>query len=364
MSREMDSNEAPSVELIRRYFDGTLTEEDIRRLRMAYAETSQGASVLDVALAALRETPSSTDTTEARLDQARRLVGLVDGRGLARRTAPARPMHHAPSRRYLWIGGAALAAVALYFSLPNRATPPSARTYATHVGERTTVRLDDGSRITLAPNTKIVVTGGFGGAQRNVQLAAGQAYFDVASRPKSPFTVTSGRVTTRVLGTQFTVRRFAAERDVIVAVQTGKVATGRGTPVILTGDMLARITDSTTIVTPDANVRQYTEWTQGRLVFNDVVASEVTAVLGQWYGLTFRFADSTLIHRHLTGVFDDRDSRQDVLQNLKLVLGVRMQFDDNVVTLIPDASTKAPARRRSARDDRTWTSVESVEVGR
>jgi ferric-dicitrate binding protein FerR (iron transport regulator) len=255
------------------------------------------------------------------------------------------------ARRYLISTALAVACVlTVYvgaFRQYQRLTP--ARTYTTATRERATMRLPDGTQVTLAPNTSVTVDAGFGVTNRSLHLT-GQAYFAVVAGAAHPFVVHTGDIATRVLGTTFTVRHYASDREVVVAVQSGKVVTGWRTPVVLTRDMLAHVTDSTVTVAAGADLREYLEWTQGHLVFNNVRAAELVKVLGQWYGLTFRFADSTLQSHPLTGAFDDRYPQQEVLQNLQLLLGVQMQFDGNTVTLISRPPVKTVWPRRTPKE--------------
>lgn len=86
-----------------------------------------------------------------------------------------------------------------------------------------TVSLEDGSRITLDPGSKMSYPTHFSGSQREVFLS-GKAFFDIAKDPSKPFFVYSNELVTKVLGTSFTVRSYANEQEVSVAVKTGKVA--------------------------------------------------------------------------------------------------------------------------------------------
>lgn len=86
------------------------------------------------------------------------------------------------------------------------------------------INLEDGSRITLDPGSKMSYPAHFnGGSQRQVFLS-GKAFFDIAKDPSKPFFVYANELVTKVLGTSFTVRSFANEQEVSVAVKTGKVA--------------------------------------------------------------------------------------------------------------------------------------------
>lgn len=240
--------------------------------------------------------------------------------------------------------------------------PPlqAARAYATGPGQRLKVHLTDGTEVILAPQTSLQVGAGFDTRERDVTLT-GQAYFQVSAAADRPFTVHTGDVTSRVLGTTFMVRRYAGEHEVVVAVQSGKVSAGRGNPVMLTSGTLARITDSTVFLTTNADLREYMEWRDGQLSFAGATAREITKVLGQWYGLTFQFADSSMPNRLLSGVFDDRAPRQDVLKDLQILLDARMTFHGNLVTITPKNTAATPRVRREVREDQQ---LFPTEVGR
>lgn len=84
---------------------------------------------------------------------------------------------------------------------------------------RHNVTLPDGSVVTLEPGSRLCYLRNF--EKREVQLD-GEAFFDVVRMPERPFLVCTGKVTTRVLGTSFSVR--SASGDVVVKVVTGKVS--------------------------------------------------------------------------------------------------------------------------------------------
>lgn len=85
------------------------------------------------------------------------------------------------------------------------------------------VSLADGSRVQLSANSSLRFPAQFDTRQREVYLM-GNAFFDVARRPQQPFLVHTDEVVTKVLGTSFWVKTNASNRQVSVAVRTGKVA--------------------------------------------------------------------------------------------------------------------------------------------
>jgi transmembrane sensor len=84
------------------------------------------------------------------------------------------------------------------------------------------IQLHDGSSITLQPGSEVRYPKKFG-ENREVYLS-GDAFFDVAKDPQRPFLVYANEITTRVLGTSFRIRANRNEKEIIVAVKTGKVS--------------------------------------------------------------------------------------------------------------------------------------------
>jgi transmembrane sensor len=85
------------------------------------------------------------------------------------------------------------------------------------------VKLDDGSTIKLDGNSKLSYSKDFQTGRREVFLSGG-AFFDVTKDPARPFVVYANEVTTKVLGTSFSIRAFDKDQDIVVSVRTGKVS--------------------------------------------------------------------------------------------------------------------------------------------
>lgn len=83
--------------------------------------------------------------------------------------------------------------------------------------------LSDGSQVTLEPQSWIKFPSAFDQSVREVHLE-GEAFFEVAHNEQKPFFVFANGVTTKVLGTSFTVKAYKQQKDVIVSVKTGRVS--------------------------------------------------------------------------------------------------------------------------------------------
>lgn len=95
--------------------------------------------------------------------------------------------------------------------------------HVTNLGnEEKKIDLKDGSTIVLKPGGEVTFPETFG-ITREVHLS-GEAFFQVARDVNRPFLVHANEVTTKVLGTSFIIKAYKEEKQVVVAVKTGKVS--------------------------------------------------------------------------------------------------------------------------------------------
>lgn len=137
---------------------------------------------------------------------------------------------HAPKpasiKRFIWPGLAAALIIGLvtigiiskYFLESNAALQYAITKNAQHKK----VQLPDGTLVWLGPSSKLEFPESFTGDTRQVKLE-GEAFFEVTKDKAHPFIIQSGVLTTRVLGTSFTIKSFGAQKSIMVTVLTGKV---------------------------------------------------------------------------------------------------------------------------------------------
>jgi len=244
---------------------------------------------------------------------------------------------------------------------PRHLSERVAAEYVTRTGERMTFTLTDGTRVTLAPRTRLRLMPSFGEDRRTVSLD-GEAYFEVTHATGTPFVVQAGPVSARVLGTAFTVRHYGAGSAAQIAVMQGKIAiSGRNVhrlPVTLLAGQIASVTDSTIQARSVDDVGTYGMWTHGYLVLRDAPTTDVLATLTRWYGYQFILADSALVHRHLN-IWLSTQSLPEALATVKLALNADLAFQDSTVTV---HSRRTKARTNERRQD--VLSPSAAEAGR
>ncbi|AYL96806.1 FecR family protein [Mucilaginibacter celer] len=119
-------------------------------------------------------------------------------------------------------------AVGLYYKKHNTTIDNPAlvfQTYQTGNGQVQKVELADGSTIWLNAATTLRVPTPF--KQRSIYLDKGEAFFEVKHDANNPFTVTTGSIITRDIGTSFNIRAYHPETEYRVEVASGKVAVER-----------------------------------------------------------------------------------------------------------------------------------------
>jgi len=218
----------------------------------------------------------------------------------------------------------------------DRPVSTAAMTYRTGAGAADSVRLSDGSRVVLAPQTELIVAANYGETAREVQLR-GVAYFDVTHDDARPFAVHSGNATIRDVGTIFTVRSDSGG-SLRVAVQEGAVLVHRaGTPqdqgvLLYEGDLATMAPGEPVVARRGVVDADDVAWTTGRLVFRDAPMGDVASELRRWYGVELQAADSSIAARHLTAEFRGEPLDQ-VISELTLALdaGVERRGDTLVV---------------------------------
>ena len=209
--------------------------------------------------------------------------------------------------------------------------------YATQEGERTTIKLLDGTQIHLNVATKLVIDGDYGGESREVRLD-GEAYFEVESDSARPFIVQTEEARVEVRGTKFNVTSYAEDKETAVAVTEGEVAmeaqqsTNTGSQTLLGRHVVGVVTEQgDKQVRPGAELSSYLAWIDGRLVFEDASFERVERKLERWYGLDVTLDIQPEAIVGLNAAFED-ESIDEVLQTISVALDLKYHRERDKVT--------------------------------
>lgn len=202
--------------------------------------------------------------------------------------------------------------------------------YRTGVGEVRTVNAPDGSRIELAPETRLSVS--YDGDARKVILHEGEAFFQVAPDPRR-FSVVAGAGETTALGTAFSVRYRDGAAGVIVTEHIVQVAVQASRVLVQTGYGVRYA--RTLGPVENADIEEALSWREGRLVFNGRPLGEVADALNLWRRGKIVIVGEALRSRPVT-FFVDTDKVDEIGQQLERALPVRViQITPFLIFVIP-----------------------------
>jgi len=219
--------------------------------------------------------------------------------------------------------------------------PPPLREIATARGERLTVPLDDGSRVVLAPGSRLTVPERFARDARTVTLA-GHAYFEVAPEAARPFLVQTPGAVVRVLGTAFDLRAHEGSGTAQLVVRSGRVsiravaAPVAEERVVVPGERATVEADGAVRVERGVDVDDALAWTSGRLVFERTPLSEVVAEIERWRDVRIDVASEELGRRRLTASFE-HEPLEVVLETISELVNARVDVDTARYILTPRA---------------------------
>lgn len=233
--------------------------------------------------------------------------------------------------------GIAAFAVIWRSSSPVIPSPDTTVVYATNVGARDSVRLPDGSRVILGPNSSLTVRPDFGKKARTVELR-GTGYFDVVHLGSRPFVVRTSDAIIEDVGTTFSVEGYHDDTT-SVSVMSGIVrlrsasAPRAAGATLSAGDRGVVTRVGTVRAQPHSVVADDSAWTTGKLIFKDASLARVARELRQWYGLRLGIADSSLLRNTVTATFTDEQPADQVLRILSLVLGGNVERRGDTATI-------------------------------
>lgn len=205
----------------------------------------------------------------------------------------------------------------------------------THLGEKLTVQLPDGSVVKLNSSSRLEYGSDFNISERKLILT-GEAFFDVAKNEKRPFTVITGNIETTVVGTSFNVDFYSKE--------TTKIAVASG--IVTVRDKLNEKNsirlekDEMTIIEKkdlhwsksSFDYDKILGWKDGTIVIENERFQEILNRLEKWYGVNFTISgkpkDDILYNAKYENEPLDR-----ILMGLSFTYGFKYKIKGNEVNI-------------------------------
>lgn len=249
---------------------------------------------------------------------------------------------HQPRRQRVWMQVAACtagvlmltAALLFHYRTPAADKPVLVQAPVQYENNRF-ILLPDSSRVVLHPGSTLSYTSSFNEHTREVTLT-GEAYFNVVGEAGRPFLIHTGKVTTRVLGTTFTIRAYP-QQPVTVSVTSGKVSVTddrqQALAEIRQNEQLVYTPQNNNVVKAVTEATQQMLWVKNDLQFDGLPLGAIAEKLSRRYNKTIEFKNQALRDCRVYGRFNGTESLQEIMSTLTKTLGGSYSIADSSVVL-------------------------------
>lgn len=197
------------------------------------------------------------------------------------------------------------------------------------------IYLPDGSYVVLEPGSRLKYHKEFSGTEREVDLK-GQAYFDVQPDSLRPFVVQANGVTTRVLGTAFSISSPDKSSEFSISVTRGKVEVSDQTHqlgILQKDDQLILDRVSREVTTHKLNEKETAELEPSEFMMDDMTVAEAIGIVSKRWDCKFEIKDPALNNCRFTTSFVPSDDLEEVVAVIATVIGAEYSIKSNIVSL-------------------------------
>jgi len=198
--------------------------------------------------------------------------------------------------------------------------------FETPRGEKSFVKLPDGSQVWLNANSRLVYNS-FSSDHRQVELK-GEAFFTIARNEKAPFVVKTDECEIEVLGTTFNVMAYNefGRKEITLLSGKVKVHTQNTENVLKSGQ--AMILKDHKIQVVEVNACQASGWVNNKFNFKNVPLSELMQRLENWYDVDITLENNTGKEINFTGTFKNEETIWQVLDAIRVYTPISYQKTD------------------------------------
>lgn len=193
------------------------------------------------------------------------------------------------------------------------------------------VTLPDGSIVTLNAGSRLVYPQSFKGVTREVELQ-GEACFKVHHDAKHPFIVKTGRIFTKVLGTEFNVRSYSPQ-NIHVTLLQGSVAvsTPSSSKRLKPGEDASLHGGVLTVRAVDTE--EFTAWKNGEFYFDNETLLDIAKEIGKWYNVSVIFQSPEKMHTRLFFVAPRDGNIEELLEVLNSLNKAKFVYHEGQVVI-------------------------------
>ncbi|TXE13693.1 FecR family protein [Algoriphagus aquimarinus] len=219
--------------------------------------------------------------------------------------------------------------------LPDKETETflGAGLYTNDIGKVSTFFLPDGTKVWLSTGSQVEYAEDFP-KNRQVRLS-GEAFFEVVRNPDFPFVITTGKISTQVLGTSFNLKSYE-NAGVELSVYSGKVKffnqkSKLDSAILLKGEKVTWTSEKGISDIELFDIEQLPDWRQGKISFDNAGIDVIQSTLERWYKVDIKIEGKGR-NCHYSGEFTQASLEQ-ILETLSYALNLTYKINDTNVTI-------------------------------
>lgn len=199
-------------------------------------------------------------------------------------------------------------------------------------GQLAHLLLDDGTRVWLSADSRLVFPRRFAQSGCREVALVGEGFFEVAPDANRPFVVDCGKVRTTVLGTQFNVRAFEGENPCVTLV-SGRVVVAHGNSQLALQPHQQATLENEKLHAAEANMETVTSWLHGEFYFDGQTLRQLLIELGRWYNKDVVFATTSHLNDRLHFSCKRSTALSSILTQLRLICDAEISEHENAIVV-------------------------------
>jgi len=204
-------------------------------------------------------------------------------------------------------------------------------------GKLLSVTLPDSSQVVLNAGSTLKYLKDLKHNKTRLVKLSGEAFFEVKHKKNQPFVVESRGIKTVVLGTSFNVKAYINEKNITVAVKTGKVGVIKNAtnssakPIfLLPNNSLTFNTATKTFSAINKDNTIINQWEKGMLVFEQTPVLEVFETLSRRFSVKFDTQNYQHTSCKLSARFENQDLKT-IIKVIQTVMNIKTKQIDQTI---------------------------------
>ncbi|MDR2284720.1 MAG: FecR domain-containing protein [Sphingobacterium sp.] len=189
------------------------------------------------------------------------------------------------------------------------------------------IKLSDGSKVWLSPESKVEYLSAFSASERRVKLQ-GEAFFEVAKDPAKPFIVEVDGLEIKALGTAFSVRNYTEDAPQVVLTEGRLQLNTQTAETVLEAGYQADIVNGRLRAEESMLLEDALAIKDGFFNFNNKDIKTILGEINRWYGVKLQ-VDRPLDTKKYTGSIERNVTLGKVCSVLKDLTGYQYLIEED-----------------------------------